>query len=146
MIFIFRILGYIAIIGTGICVLLIAFYLWFFVRNALDKGKYTLSDFAGWIYREFGLLSPKAYLIFVVASLFATLITNTAVHDLIELHNLHLKPDGTYCFYVKISDYNNTYTLPAQISIEEYDIEKGEKTYTKRMYFIEKFTFRMVVI
>lgn len=136
--FIYNILKYVSSAASTICIISTGYYIYLLIRERfslnewLDAIKHGVHSFAG--------SKTKAILIF---SLLATVITNTTLHQLVGIHNLHLKPEGTYCFYVEAKRYNGkTYTLPAQISIErETEDVSDEKTKTYTYYYIEKVYF-----
>lgn len=80
---------------------------------------------------------------FLILALIATLITNTAIHQIVGIHNLELKPDGVYCFYVEASrSSEKSYTLPAQILVVTESFEAGEgRNVNRRKYYIQQVFF-----
>ena len=80
---------------------------------------------------------------FLIVALIATLITSTAIHQLVGIHNLQLKPDGVYCFYVEATRFSKkSYTLPAQVKVETESLEVSEGKEEKRTnYYIERVFF-----
>lgn len=85
-------------------------------------------------------LVGNAAIIFLIVALIATPITSTAIHQLVGIHNLELKPDGEYCFYVKVScSTDESYTLPAQIIKVTESFEAGEgKSVKQTKYYIRR--------
>jgi hypothetical protein len=141
--FIYRILNYISSIAVILCILTVGFYVWKAVKSLFRREKLSFADWAGAMKNEILGFAGNISIPLLIISLLATLITNTAIHQLVGIHNLHLKPEGTYCFYVEAHRYGaKTYTLPAQIRIakETEEVSEGkERTFT--YYYIEKVFF-----
>lgn len=136
--FIYNILKYVSSAAATICIISAGYYIYLLIRERfsinewLNAIKHGIHSFAG----------NKTRMILIIA-LLAAIVTNTALHQLVGIHNLHLKPEGTYCFYVEAKrNGGKTYTLPAQISIErETEDVSDEKTKTFTYYYIEKVYF-----
>lgn len=139
----YRILKNISSIAVSFCVLIFGYYIWIAIKNLFQKTPLSFSKWLDKIKSEAQDLAGKFSKPFLVFTLFATIITNTAIHQIVGIHNLKLKPEGTYCFYVEASrSGGKTYTLPAQIRIEKETEEVGdnkERTYT--YYYIERLVF-----
>jgi len=135
--FIYRLLRYVAIIAD-FSILIVIYYIWVGIKQKLS--------FSKWIslikYENSNLLGHYSQIILIVVAI-AMLNTNPAVHQLVGVNNLELKPEGTYCFYVEaMRDGGRTYTLPAQIRVENETHDVGEgKTRTYRHYYIERVFF-----
>ena len=141
MVVFFEIFRFISNIGNGLCLLFLGYILWKKIKAIFSMEKLSLSEIMEWTSDEMGKVFGKVASIFFVVSLFSTLISSTGIHDLIGYHNIELEPSGTYCYYVEASDGEHLYTLPAQVFVEEYEKEEGERTYKCRLYYIKKVYF-----
>lgn len=139
----YNLLNYFSSISVTICVLITGYYIWEYICILFRKEKFSFSKWVDKIKIEIHSFVGKYANFFLIIALIATLSTNTAVHQLVGVHNLKLKPQGTYCFYVEAHRLGgSTYTLPAQVRIEKETEEIGdskERTYT--YYYIEKLFF-----
>lgn len=140
--FVYRLLKYASTFLITPCVFLFFYYIWKAIRNLVKKDfSYTvwIADIRNDVFSWFGNYAKPL----LIVALTSTLLTNTAVHQIVGIHNLKIKPTGTYCFYVKASRLGGkTYTVPAEIEIEKEAEEVGdnkERTYT--YYYIERFFF-----
>lgn len=72
---------------------------------------------------------------FLIVAIIAVLATEPAVHQIVGVNNLEIKPKGTYCFYLEATDkYGSTYEMPAEIEVTEDD--DGDRVYfVKKAYF-----------
>lgn len=141
--FIYSLLNIISFIVFFICIVTQAYYIWKAIRNLIKGDKITFSDWIEQIRKEVLGFAGSITKPILIISLAGIIITNSAIHQLVGIHNLLLKPEGTYCFYVEASPNDGkTYTLPAQIRVEREskEIAEGkEKTYT--CYYIDKVFF-----
>ena len=135
--FLYRLLKYISFVAD-FSILILIYYIWVGIKQKLSFSEWTSLI----KYENSNLLGHYSQIILIIAAV-AMLITNTAVHQLVGVNNLELKPEGTYCFYVEATrDGGKTYTLPAQIRIEKETDEVAEgKTRTYTYYHIEKVFF-----
>ena len=141
--FIYNLFEYISSIAVTLCVLTLGYYVWRAIRSLFKREKITFSDWIGTIRNEVLGFAGDITKSLLIISLVAIIITDAAIHQLVGIHNLHLKPEGTYCFYVEAKrNGGKTYTLPAQIIIErETEDVSDEKTKTYTYYYIEKVYF-----
>lgn len=140
--FIYRLLKYASALIMTPCFFLFFYYIWKAICRFFKKD----FSFTAWIYdiqSEMCSWFGKYTKPLLIVALASTLLTNTAVHQLVGIHNLKIKPTGTYCFYVEASrSGERTYTVPAEIEIEKETEEVGdgkERTYT--YYYIKRFFF-----
>ena len=133
--FLCTVLGFLSRVLSTACVLAVVFFLWRAIQDGFSFStwmrsmKKGLQSFSRFMLGN--LLLPA-----LIVALVSTLISSTVLHQLIGIHNLELKPDGTYCFYVEAHRTgSSTYVLPAQIRVFN-DVDKGESE-----YFIEKVYF-----
>lgn len=139
---IYRLLWYIAFVAD-LSVLLIIYYTYDGIKDFIKGYRYSFNEWVDKIGNDINGLAGKYTTIIMVISTIAMIITNTAMHQLVGVNDLRLKPTGTYCFYVEATKYGGkTYTLPAQIRIEteiEEVSENSSRTY--RYYFVDKVIF-----
>lgn len=135
--FLYRLLQYVSFVAD-FSILILIYYIWVGIKHRLSFGEWTSLI----KHENANLLGHYSQIILIVAAI-AMLITNTAVHQLVGVNNLALKPEGTYCFYVEATrDSGKTYTLPAQIRVEKESDEVAEgKTRTHTYYYIERVFF-----
>ena len=139
---IFRLLSYISSIAVTICVITFGYYIFIAIKGIVTKEPISFSNWIAQIKDEVHGFAGNFTMVLLVISLISTLITSTTLHQLVGIHNLKIKPEGTYCFYVEASNFSGkTYTVPAEIRIEKEteDYDDRERTYT--YYFIERFFF-----
>lgn len=141
--FIYNILKAVSSIAVTLCTLIGGYCIWKVIKGFFQGQKLSISDCIAPIRDLVGNLAGGITKPLLIVSLIATIITSTAIHQLVGIHNLQLKPEGTYCFYVEATRYGgNTYVLPAQIRVEKDTEEVSEgrnKTFT--YYYIEKVFF-----
>lgn len=139
--FIYRLLKY-ASYFVPICILVSGYYVWRAIRN-LTRKDFSYTKWIGDIQRELCSFFGRYVKPLLMISLISTLLTNAAVHQIVGVHNLKIKPAGTYCFYVEASRFDGkTYTVPAEVKIEKETEEVGdnkERTYT--YYYIKRLFF-----
>ena len=140
--FIYRLLKYASAFLKTPCVGLFFYYVWKAVRSLVKKG-FSYTVWIGDIQKELCSWFGKNTKPLLIVALASTLLTNTAVHQIVGIHNLKLKPAGTYCFYIEASRLGGkTYTVPAEIKIEKETEEVGDsKSRTYTYYYIERFFF-----
>ena len=140
---IYRLLHYFSSFSTGICVITLGYYIFIAIRDLVKGNRMSFAAWIGNIKYEVQNFAGNFTNVFLIISLIAALFTNAAIHQLVGIHNLKLKPEGTYCFYVEAHRYGGkTYTLPAQIRVEKETDEVSEgKTRTYTYYYIEKVFF-----
>ena len=141
--FIYKLLGYISSIAVFLCIITLGYYLFVAIRSLVKKEKLSYTDWIRTIKSEILGFAGGATQPLLIISLLATIITSTTVHQLIGIHNLEIKPEGTYCFYVEATrSGGKTYTLPAQIRVEKETEEVAEgKSRTYTYYYVEKVFF-----
>ena len=140
--FIYRLLNYFCLISVTISVITIGYYIFVAIRSFVLKKRISFNKWILRIKYEAQDIAGSFSKVFLIISLIATLTTNTAFHQLVGIHNLKIKPEGTYCFYVEASPYKGkVYTVPAEIRIEKETKEIGDKTQTYTYYYIERLVF-----
>jgi hypothetical protein len=140
--FIYRLLRYVSLIPASFCTITLGYYIFTAIRSLVQKERVSFREWIAQIKHEAEAFAGNFTKILLFISLIATLITNTAVHQLVGIHNLKIKPEGTYCFYVEASQYGRkTYTVPAEIKIEKITKEVGDKERTYTYYYIERLVF-----
>jgi hypothetical protein len=139
--FFYRILRYISFVSS-LAILLVLYYVFKAIKGLFTGNKYSFVEWIDEIGYELYSFPGKWSKVILITSFVAMLLTNTTVHQLVGINNLELKPEGTYCFYVKAtSPTGKSYTLPAQIRIEKETDEVGEKTRTRTYFYIQKVYF-----
>ena len=95
--------------------------------------------------------------------LFFTVFLSAPIQELVRLDNICLKPDGNYCYYISVYDYDNqkSFKVPAQIQVDsnkyllgdvfvndeiiffynEYELELNKKVYIPEAVEKEDYTF-----
>lgn len=124
-------------------ILIVLYYGFKAVQGVFNGQKWAFNEWIEIVGHElYGLAGDWSRNI-IIASLIALLLTNSAIHQLVGINNLNIEPDGTYCFYVAATkNGEKTYTLPAQIRVEEEHEEVDERTEKiYRYYFIERVYF-----
>ena len=127
-----------------VALIMVVWYIWNAVRSIFNKERTRLSEWfetAKLDMQRNG--NQHRWALVLACSMLAYLITNSTVHQLVGVHNLELKPNGTYCFYVEATrSGGKTYTLPAQIRVEKETEEVAEgKSRTYTYYYVEKVFF-----
>ena len=139
---IYRLLGYVSNIATFLCIITLGYYIFTAIRRLVKRERISFCEWIREIKYDVQNFAGSFTKVFLIVSLIATLITNTTIHHLVGIHNLKLKPEGTYCFYVEAQSYGGkTYTLPAQIRVEKETDEVNDKRKTYTYYYIEKVFF-----
>lgn len=146
--FIYKIFDYFAMIVAFLCGIALAYHAVEAICHLVKKEGLSYASWISELKYEFkevgslslGLFSSKT---FFILALLAAFITNATVHQLVGIHNLYLKPEGTYCFYVEANRSDGkVYTLPAKVRItkdpKEPDHERGKST---TYYYIEEIYF-----
>lgn len=140
---IYRLLRYVSSISVTICVITLGYYIFTAIRSLVQKQRISFSQWIEQIKIEVQGFAGNFTKVFLIVSLIAVLVTNTTLHQLVGIHNLKIKPEGTYCFFVEASQsVGKTYTVPAEIKIVKETEEVGddkERTYT--YYYIKRFIF-----
>ena len=134
----FRVLKYVATAVAGLELIVIIVSLSTTIKKAI-RLKYAsilegIKDFFSGISNlasEFTQEKKITVFVSILAMCFA-LAVSPVVHKAIGLHNLLLEDEGVHCYYIKITDYKNTYTLPAGIRIEK---EETTNFYLEKVYF-----------
>ena len=139
--FIYRIMNYFSISITTICIIVFVSCLWYTIRNIV-KRNFSFANLTNKVSVDlYDWFSGHEKIILVIA-LVLTLFVDTTVHQILGIHNLKIKPEGTYCFYVDATNSNGKhYTVPAQILIETETEEIGDKERTHTYYYVEKLFF-----
>lgn len=82
------------------------------------------------------------WFIIVLAAIVVLLSWDSTFKKLIGMHSLTIESEGTYCYYVEISNADKTYVLPGQIRKQiERDISSHGNLITFGHYHIEKVYF-----
>ena len=122
-----------------VAVAVIGVSVWAVIKKRRAKEPVT---FRGWLQdlKHDVRTSFKGYaFLLLTAAILATLITRPTIHQLVGVHNLELKPEGVYCFYVDAYSYGKkTYTLPAEVRVvKDYDYDEDPYIYyqIERVYF-----------
>ena len=139
----YNLLKIISGITVVVCWLLLFFELWKVIKHVTRKEWIPFRSFVNDIKSQaLGTAGRFSKPILIIA-LAGSVVTSTAVHQLVGVHDLRLKPRGTYCFYVEASNKNGkTYTLPAEIRVEiETEDVGNDKWETHKYYYIEKVFF-----
>lgn len=133
--FIYRLLGvasYFVIMFSGIAVVIII------GRGIADFFKGKMQTLANWFESQkrdtqqspgwrYGLIT------LYICTLMVYFATDTVTADILNFHDLRLKPDGQYCFYVEVQQGSGkTYTLPAQVRVYFFE---------DKYYYVEKAYF-----
>ena len=141
--FIYSVLRFTSFIVASICLLSTVYYIFVAIKRLCKGERLTFSGWIHMIKHESHNFAGRFTVPLLIISLCTILTSNAAAHQLVGIHNLKLKPEGTYCFYVEAyRSGGKTYTLPAQIKVEKERVEVGEeksKTYIR--YYIEKVFF-----
>lgn len=124
-------------------ILIVLYYVFKAIQGLFNKRKWTFNEWIEVIRRELYGFAGNWTKNLIIASSIALLLTNSAIHQLVGVNNIRIKPEGTYCFYVEATrNGSKTYTLPAQIRIEEYEEDEDERTKrVYRYYYIERVYF-----
>ena len=141
MIILYRLLELIANIAY-FPILVVLYYAFQAIKGLFNKNHWTFSEWIEEVGKEIYSFAGKLTKNLIIVSLIALLLTNPVIHQLVGINNLKINPAGTYCFYVEAKKNGaKTYTLPAQIRIEEIGKEEHEKERIYRYYYIEKVFF-----
>ena len=116
--FFYNLLWYISLV-SGLCILIVIYFLYLVIKSVLKKKEraffYELTELRTALYGITGEFTIFVLLLVLIS----TLITNRAVHQIVGIHNLELKSNGTYCFFVEATCVGeDSYILPAQIRVE----------------------------
>lgn len=124
-------------------ILIVLYYVFKAIQGLFRKQKWTFNEWIEVIGRELYGFAGNWTKNLIIVSAIALLLTNPAIHQLVGINNIRIKPVGTYCFYVEATrNGSKTYTLPAQIRIEEYDEDEDEgRVRVYRYYYIERVYF-----
>ncbi len=140
--FIYRLLDYVSKIAVFICIITLGYYIFKAIRSLVRRDPISFNEWIGDIWYEVQGVAGNHTKVFLIISMIAILITNTALHQIVGIHNLKIKPEGTYCFYVEASRLGGkTHTVPAEIKIEKETEEVGDKERTYTYYYIERLAF-----
>lgn len=135
---IYSVLNLLSSIVYPFCIFLLVCYIWDALKNRTPFSKWAdqINTYAKTYLGNFRI--PL-----LAFSLLGILITTPAVHQLAGIHDLDLKPEGTYCFYVEAQQHNgDAYVLPAQIDVVKEKIEVDEgRSKTRTYYYIENVYF-----
>ena len=127
-----------------VALFIIVGYIWTAIRDAFKEKKTSPFEWFENIKLDMQRNGNQRKWALVLAfSFVAYLLTDSAIHQLVGIHNLEITPNGTYCFYVEASrSKGKTYTLPAQIRVdtEYYDVSP-DKTEVRKEYYVEKVFF-----
>lgn len=130
---IFRILRWISGFISFVCLVASVRILWLCIKESVSSKENAFRYFFSEIAHDLRKLTKHITGLLIV-SLFATLITSPVVHEAVGLHNLHLKEEGTYCFYVEL----NGTAYPAQIRIEKEKVRIQDGRYdTQTTFFLD---------
>lgn len=117
--------------------IMLGYYLFILIKRKVKKEPFTLVEWLMQIQAELVATAGKFAIPLLLLVILASLITSQAVHQLVGIHNLELKPEGTYCFYVEATnEKGKTYVLPAEIDVViEYADQVSKEYYVKTVYF-----------
>ena len=108
----------------------------------LDHKKITINSIQERIFKTFCKFNIKFITPLFVFGLFSIIISSPVVKEKLGIYDITQMPEGTYCYYVEISDDSHKYTLPAEIIIikeksydEEGDVDIYTNYYVNRVYF-----------
>ncbi len=140
--FFYRLLMLLAAFPVGLSFLFVIYSVYYAVKQKVNGHPFTFAKWIEWISIELSGFGGYLKTVLVI-SLIAVFVTSPAVHQLVGVHNLELKPEGNYCFYVEATrNGDKTYTLPAEISVRtEYEEDIDGKSKSKHVYHIEKVFF-----
>ena len=135
---IYYVLYFIGIIVSGFCMLGIVCCVW----STLSKRMY-FCECAHSLDSLANSLIGNIRLPLLAIGLLGALIISPTVHQLVGIHDLELKPQGTYCFYVEAHrEGGNTYILPAEVAVVKETFEVSEtKSETHTYFFIQRVFF-----
>lgn len=140
----YRLLQYAAAFVSFFCVVTVFYWIYKAIQSKAKGWPFTIKDWVLQIQGETQGFFGKATTIVIVVGLIGSILTSTAAHQLVGIHNLVLLPEGTYCFYAEISPSyeDDTVTLPAQVLIDKETIDvSDERSKTHVYYYIEKVFF-----
>lgn len=140
--FFYRLLNWVSYIAY-FPILIVLYYVFKAVQGLFKKRKWTFNEWIGTIGHELYNFAGNWTKILIIVSSIALLLTNPAIHQLVGINNLKIKPEGTYCFYVEATrNGEKTYTLPARVRVEEYREDEDERRVrVYRYYYIERIYF-----
>lgn len=139
---IYNVLKFVRLI-LPILLLLLGYYLFVLIKRKAKKEQITIEQWLVQIQADIrataGKFATPLFLIVILASL----VTSQAVHQFVGIHNLELKPEGTYCFYVEATNENGkTYVLPAEVEAVNETVDVSpERTKTYRIYYVRTVFF-----
>lgn len=135
--FIYKVLDLFSSIVTALCIFAVGCAVWLRIKERKAFSD-SVSDIDTFTKSNLG----KYRSLLIVISLIGLLITSTAIHQLVGVHNLELKPEGTYCFYVEAQRQGSkTYVLPARVEVVKEEIDRDERSVTIRTYYYIKTVF-----
>ena len=117
--------------------IMLGYYLFILIKSKVKKEPITIGQWLVQIQAELVAMAGKFATPLLLIVILASLVTSQAVHQLVGIHNLELKPEGTYCFYVEATnEKGKTYVLPAEIDVViEYADQVSKDYYVKSVYF-----------
>lgn len=140
--FFYRLLMLLSAFPVGLSVLFVAYSVYYAIKRKVQGTPFTFAKWIEWISIELSGFGGYLKAVLII-SLVAVFVTSPAVHQLVGVHNLELKPEGDYCFYVEATrNGSKTYTLPARVSVQkEYEEDHDGKSRSRKVYYIEKVFF-----
>lgn len=136
----YRLLQYAAAFVSFFCVVTVFYWIYKAIQSKAKGWPFTIKDWVLQIQGETQGFFGKATTIVIVVGLIGSIITNTAAHQLVGIHNLVLLPEGTYCFFVEISPSyeDDGITLPAKVSVEKEIEDVGnDRSKTHIRYYVK---------
>ena len=126
-----------------ILLLMLGYYLFVLIKSKVTKDPITISQWIMQIQADLRSMAGNFTMPMTILIILASLITNPAIHQIVGVHNLELKPEGTYCFYVEATnEKGKTYVLPAKVEAVNETIDVSpERTKTYRIYYVRTVYF-----
>lgn len=145
MLSIFNVMTYYSSIALLFCIIAIISSSKEFLKAIKNKEKLPFKKLTNSVCSFFGGKNSRWIIPLLIISFFTALISNNVVQELIGIDDIRLKDEGTYSYYVEISNDKYNYTLPAQIRIEKdidvTETENGATTKTRNCYTVERVYF-----
>jgi len=116
-------------------------FIWTYLKSKYNKTEYSFTEHSK--HSFYASFEIKLYHLIIPIGLLIIIFTcGSVTRHVFDIHNLETESEGVYCYYVTVSNKDNEYTLPAQISIihNSADDPDGHPYYWTE-YHIEKVYF-----
>lgn len=136
--FIYRLAGYMSSISTTVTIIAFGYWLFYLFKSLFKGEKLSFAKLVSKVKCGIYDFTGKHAIILLIVALFSVFITDTTFHQLIGIHNLRIKPEGTYCFYVDVTFAGGeSSVLPASVRIEKDEEDVGDKVKVNTNYYVE---------